>query len=97
MEIFKILAITQRKDLFYNIMSAPYKGKGEDSILRHFQQLRSYHDETKWEEILYSLQLVPRGLLVGESPKKGLYNAKHFYSNQGTGDPSPIEDISNLP
>ena len=50
-------------------------------VLCRFQQLRSYHDEIETrsrEEILYSLQLVLRGLSVAEVPYTVLHNAAHL-------------------
>ena len=45
--------------------------EGSNWVLRRFQQLRSYRDESETrnrEEIPYSSQKVPRGLSVAEGP-----------------------------
>ena len=45
--------------------------EGRHGVLHHFQQLRSYHDEIETqnrEEILFSSQIVLRGLSVAEGP-----------------------------
>ena len=41
--------------------------EGRNCFLRHFQQLRSYHDDIQtrnWEEILFSSRIVQKVLLV---------------------------------
>ena len=43
-----------------------------------------YHDliSRNWEEIPFSLRIVPRGLSVAEGPKTVIQNAAHLYSDQ---------------
>ena len=57
-----------RAACFYNSLEGRKEGMG---ILRLFQQLRSYHDETeirKREEITFTSQIIPRGLSDTDGP-----------------------------
>ena len=57
--------------------------EGRFGVLRPFQQLKLYSDNIEtwnWEQIPFSLRIVPRGLSVAEGPKTVLHNRPaHLY------------------
>ena len=80
------ISVTLLIGKIYSIASCIRNGvhkEGRIGVLRHFQQLRSYHNERNHEEIPFSSSINPRGLSVAGVPWTVLHNSARLCRDQG--------------